>query len=473
MRRLVPIVIISSLAGCSSNPPTVPATPSQLHVIAGDGQNGIPGYRLTTAIEVKLVDDGGGAVFGDTVRFAPDDNTALAEPAFAVTDSAGIARTYWRLGGTLGAQSLRVSTNAVPNGTWTPVHATASSNYLASLDGGNLAMCGIDVQGNLGCWVPPSTNAANPPARFVPVASSVRFSQVRVAVDRGVPNSPSAGCALAQTGRPWCFTLDANANVVGLTELAGTYPAMTQIVAADEQPAFCGLAADGQAWCWGSNSDGQLGDGTTTDRASPVAVASSARFVQIDLDNTACGVTAAGAVWCWGRNTGLEAGVESGSSVVPTQLNSSVQFSKVVVNDWSSVTCAIALAGGLYCWGGYPQMSFQAPSDPGATSATPVYMHGSDGVIDLFQSSGVGFVMGRSTGMWYTGDLLGAGLDLSVARHLIPATIRNLLSDVRITHGQQLICGTAILGGATLCPTLTGMVQGRGAVPAVVGVPFP
>jgi alpha-tubulin suppressor-like RCC1 family protein len=37
----------------------------------------------------------------------------------------------------------------------------------------------------------------------------------------------------------------------------------------------CGLDQDRQAWCWGTNDNGQLGDGTGTNSSIPVAVAGS------------------------------------------------------------------------------------------------------------------------------------------------------------------------------------------------------
>ena len=57
--------------------------------------------------------------------------------------------------------------------------------------------------------------------------------------------------------------------------------------------------------CWGSNSAGQLGDGTTTDRTTPVAVSglgSGAVAVAPGIDH-ACVLTSAGGVKCWGNNS--------------------------------------------------------------------------------------------------------------------------------------------------------------------------
>ena len=44
----------------------------------------------------------------------------------------------------------------------------------------------------------------------------------------------------------------------------------------------CGLTTDGRAYCWGDNTYGQIGDGTTLDRRTPHAVVGGLRFRELD-----------------------------------------------------------------------------------------------------------------------------------------------------------------------------------------------
>jgi Regulator of Chromosome Condensation (RCC1) repeat protein len=480
MRR--PFLLILAVAACS-NMPTVPSTPSALHVFAGDGQSGIPGYRLANPVAVKLVDDAGHPAVGDTVRFTPSDASGMAEPAFAVTDSSGIARTYWRLGGTLGTQTLAGQVAVVPAVGTATITATAASNYMVSIDGGYAGLCGVDIQGQLACWKPPEINQPDDGGHFVPVNASVRFTKVTVPVNVqrtsiGNPLSgQGAGCALTDAGRVWCFTLDTLASVVGFAELPGAYPALSQIVSADEVASYCGLTAAGEAWCWGANNTGQLGDGTTAAHAAPARVSTAARFVQMDMDNHSCAVTATGEAWCWGSNDQQQSGSSAAFPVlVPAQVNSALHFSKVKIDEYLEASCGFVDNGGMYCWGNTQELGSETSAAP--PTQTPIAIATASQPLDMVVSSGIHFQFNRNASIQWSGF---AGFRGAVeggsggATHLIRSSIINLLRDVQIAHGYRYICGTAALGEATLCPSTVGLIDGRAgfSMPMVVGVPFP
>ena len=62
----------------------------------------------------------------------------------------------------------------------------------------------------------------------------------------------------------------------------------------------CGLTTDGTGLCWGFNGQGQLGDGTTTDRGSPTVVGGGISFQAIGAgDSWSCGLSKTGQAYCW------------------------------------------------------------------------------------------------------------------------------------------------------------------------------
>jgi alpha-tubulin suppressor-like RCC1 family protein len=76
-----------------------------------------------------------------------------------------------------------------------------------------------------------------------------------------------------------------------------------------------GLTTAGVAYAWGANGSGNLGDGTVTNRSSPVAVVGGLTFVKVSLAygsagglTTCYGLTAAGALYAWGDNTNGQIG---------------------------------------------------------------------------------------------------------------------------------------------------------------------
>jgi len=80
----------------------------------------------------------------------------------------------------------------------------------------------------------------------------------------------------------------------------------------------CALTVSGAPYCWGWNSDGQLGDGTTIERHAPVAVQGSLTLTTIGAGGAStCGMRQR-AVWCWGANRSGQLGNGSiASSVIP------------------------------------------------------------------------------------------------------------------------------------------------------------
>jgi alpha-tubulin suppressor-like RCC1 family protein len=71
----------------------------------------------------------------------------------------------------------------------------------------------------------------------------------------------------------------------------------------------CGVATDDRGYCWGFNGEGQLGDGTTTDRLRPAPVAGGYLFRQVtEGSHHSCAVTTDNRAFCWGQGGNGELG---------------------------------------------------------------------------------------------------------------------------------------------------------------------
>lgn len=86
----------------------------------------------------------------------------------------------------------------------------------------------------------------------------------------------------------------------------------------------CALAIDGTAKCWGSNSYGQLGDSTTADRSTPVAVAGLGPVTAIATGGYHTCAFVSDGIKCWGANSSGQLGDGSdgygGRSTMPVDV---------------------------------------------------------------------------------------------------------------------------------------------------------
>jgi alpha-tubulin suppressor-like RCC1 family protein len=117
----------------------------------------------------------------------------------------------------------------------------------------------------------------------------------------------------------------------------------------------CGLATGETAYCWGSNWGGQLGDGTTSDRTSPVLVLGALSFAQVSAGyGSACGVTTTGAAYCWGWSG--EDGNGGTNRTSPVPMPGELTFAHVSAG-FGGGACGVTPAGAAYCWSqGNPEL---------------------------------------------------------------------------------------------------------------------
>ncbi len=114
----------------------------------------------------------------------------------------------------------------------------------------------------------------------------------------------------------------------------------------------CGVTLDHLAYCWGYNFFGAVGDGTLTDRLTPVRVATTLRFQSLSAGtDVTCGVTLSYRAYCWGDGASgtLGDGTTTEVRLTPVRTGPGLHFRQVVVGNGSA--CGVTVEYRAYCWG--------------------------------------------------------------------------------------------------------------------------
>ncbi len=164
----------------------------------------------------------------------------------------------------------------------------------------------------------------------------------------------------------------------------------------------CGLTPAAAAYCWGSNAFAQLGDSSTGDATTPVAVHGGLSFTNLRAGRFhTCAATPGGAAYCWGeQDLGDLGDGTTSSSTTPVAVSGGIIFATVSAG--GSHTCGLTSAGVAYCWGSNYDGQLGTgtsigPQPCGSYTCSPTPVAVSGGLTFLLLSTGNSFTCGVTT----------------------------------------------------------------------------
>ena len=247
----------------------------------------------------------------------------------------------------------------------TPV-AVSGGHSFRQVSAGQFHSCGVATDGRAWCWGYNKQGQLGDGSTFKRRQKPV---QVDLAGDfRVVSAGALHSCGVTTANRAFCWG-DGSSGQIGDNNtvtrrtpraVAGTLRFLEVIAGETQRSAgyfSCGVTTDNRAFCWGGNFDGELGDGTTTTRLKPRAVAGGIRFAQVSPGaDHACGVSTGNVAYCWGFNYFGQLG-DGGPQGDPANVHRS-PFAVVGGKLFASVaagrvhSCGVTPTGAAYCWGG-------------------------------------------------------------------------------------------------------------------------
>ena len=362
-RRLIPLATLVASVACSGSPFEALQTPP------------LTFQKLTLGMQhtCGLTLDGEAYCWGEPGVLGTETNRFETRPAKV----AGEFRFHELTTGTHRTCGLTMTDSIVvcwgrSGETWSSAVPTVVSlrrfqSISAGIYDGNL--CGLTGDGDVFCWGSnvygqTGTGSRNPVSQPTAIALPMKATAIGASFH---------ACMLDQNGSAHCWGTDIQGQV-GRSTTPPACDVLTDCMITTRSAVIggitfsslsvggghsCALRADGAAYCWGSNLQGQVGAAAHGVRCKPIVPCnpSPARvgthiFSSITAGaHSTCAVAPDGTAYCWGENEEGQLGIGTVSDSVhaPTRLAGGIPFK--VLYPGIRHSCGIATDDRAYCWG--------------------------------------------------------------------------------------------------------------------------
>ena len=273
--------------------------------------------------------------------------------------------------------------NGTDNKSVTPVAVSSLSNVDA-ISAGGTHTCALLGNATVQCWGANSQGQlgnGNTTSSNVPVAvSGLAANALQISI------SDSHSCAVLSNGTAQCWGYNFYGQLGNGANIASSIPVtvsggLTNVIAIESSPQHvCALLGDATVRCWGENSQGQLGNGSTTNSNVPVVVSGLSGVSSIaTASGMSCALLSGGTVQCWGAYSG------STTPVTVSGLSGVVSIAGGSTSSSAGKICALMGDETVQCWG--DNFNGQLGNGTTVSSSTPTYVLGLNQVSSLSKGS--------------------------------------------------------------------------------------
>lgn len=306
--------------------------------------------------------------------------TAASQPGDAIISNASQADAYcWG-----SDDSLQLGYGGTASNNTEPTTIVEGSHNWTQISTSGSEACAIDSQGDAWCWGDNSntnlgtdvccTNSQTP----VQVVGGHKWTKISVGL--------VMACGVATDGEAYCWGNDDyqqqgespspgdGSPTVAVDESSVSGTSWTDVAAGDG--IACGIRNDGTAWCWGGEYTDALGcAGACTENYIPVQVGGSpsgTAWTAIDVAyDYGCGIRDDDTAWCWGNDgSGQLGNGASGGGSTPSAVAGGLGFK--MISAGNTHACGVTTTGVGYCWGSDTNGKLGNGASASATSPSAV-----------------------------------------------------------------------------------------------------